>query len=64
MIIFCKLANYVKVFEQFSKYIHNFKQDCEFKCKNLNLVIFFRSSEFFCESSDFCREACGSTGEN
>jgi len=24
-------------------------------------VIFFRSSEFFCEPSDFCREACGST---
>jgi len=33
-----------------------------FNAKILNLVIFFRSSEFFfCESSDFCVEACGST---
>jgi len=28
----------------------------------LNLVICFKSSEFFRESSDFCSEACGSTG--
>jgi len=27
-------------------------------------VIFFRFSEFFWESGDFCREACGSTAHN
>jgi len=33
-----------------------------FKANILNLVIFFRSSEFVCESSDFCQDACDSTG--
>jgi len=29
--------------------------------RNFNLVIFFRSSVFFCESSDFCKKDCGNT---
>ena len=44
-----------------NKYIISSKT-ANFEAKILNLVIFFRSSEFFCESSDFCREACASTG--
>jgi len=31
-----------------------------FNAEIFNLVIFFRSSEFFCESSEFCKNVCGS----
>lgn len=32
-----------------------------FSIEIINLMISFRSSEFFCDSSDFCKKACGST---
>jgi len=38
--------------------LNHFKQNRELRGKN------FKSSEFFCESSDFCREACDRTALN
>jgi len=35
-----------------------------FNAEVLNLVIFFNLVNFFCESSDFCKKACGSTGQD
>jgi len=62
MINFCELANDVKVLgNKVTRYTISGKT-ANFNAKILNLIIFFRSSEFFCESSDFCLEACGSTG--
>jgi len=52
-IYFSKLANDIKVWgSKVNKYIISSKT-ANFDAKTLNLVIFFRSSEFFCESSDF-----------
>jgi len=60
MIDFCKLANDV-LGNKVNRYIISGKT-ANFNAKILNLVIFFRSSEFYCESGDFSLEACGSTG--
>ena len=66
MIYFNKRANDIKVFgdEVNNNQTSPFGISGEitnFDTKFLNLVIFFKSSEFFYESSDFCKEACGST---
>jgi len=66
MIYFNKRANDIKVFgdEVNNNQTSPFGISGEitnFDTKFLNLVIFFKSSEFFYESNEFCKEACGST---